>query len=174
MTGNGRRDLPNSEWCFVCGEDNPAGLQTRFYVEDGLVCVRLQPREHHSGYPNVTHGGVLAAIIDECMGWAAARAIGRMCVTAELTIRYRRPVPADRASIAQAEATDVSRRFAEAKGRIVDAETGRVHVEATGRFAPLTVEQTLAVDDALLYRGGEERVFDTLRAEHEARQQQQQ
>ena len=48
-----RRYLPNSTGCFVCGEDNPAGLRTRFFVEDGIVntfAVRLLSKP----YFNVT------------------------------------------------------------------------------------------------------------------------
>src|SRR5690606_33126821 len=89
------RYLPNSKTCFVCGEDNAAGLQSRFYVEGGCVKMKLRPQPHHCGYANVVHGGVVAAALDECMGWAAARAIKRMCYTGELTIRYLKPVPAD-------------------------------------------------------------------------------
>jgi len=156
--------LPNSEHCFVCGEINAAGLQTRFFVEDGVVKAELAPRTHHCGYPNVLHGGVVAAVLDECMGWAAARAIERMCVTAEMTLRYIKPVPADRTTTACAEVVRASKRLASAKGVIVD-EDGTEYVRAEARFMPLSVEQTLHVDDNLLYRGGEERVFDTLRQE---------
>ena len=95
---NGRVFLPTSSGCFVCGEENPAGLRTRFYVENGAVQASLMPAEHHCGYRNVVHGGVVAAILDECMGWAAARASARMCVTAELNVRYVRNVHGDRAT----------------------------------------------------------------------------
>lgn len=159
-----QKPLPNSKTCFVCGEDNPAGLRTRFYVEDGKVKARLKPQGHHCGYANTVHGGVTAALLDECMGWAAARAIERMCYTAELTLRYLRPVRADVETIAETEVVQHTRRLAHVRGRLVDAE-GTEYVRAEGKFAPLSVEQTLAVDDQLLYAGDEERVFDNLRNE---------
>lgn len=162
MSENGRKYLPNSSWCFVCGEDNPAGLKARFYVEDGVVKVPLTAQEHHCGYPNVVHGGVVAAALDECMGWAAGRAVERMCLTGELTIRYTQPTPVDRDLTVCGEVVAVKKRYVEAKGAIVDAE-GTVYARGSGRFFPLSAEKTLAVDDALNYRGGEERVFDGLR-----------
>jgi len=159
---NQRVYLPTSATCFVCGEENTAGLRTRFYVEDGVVKTVLHPQQHHCGYWNTVHGGVLAAIVDECMGWAAARAIGRMCVTAELSIRYLRPVSADSESSVETQVNRVNRRLVEATGVIVDSD-GVECVRAQGRFFPLSTEQTLEVDDNLIYRGGEERVFDALR-----------
>jgi len=162
-----RVNLPNSKPCLVCGEDNPAGLKTRFYVEDGVVKAPLRPEPHHCGYENVVHGGIIAAILDETMGWAAARATGRMFFTGELTVRYLRPTPGDRELTASAEVVRVTSRLTEAKGVLTD-EDGIEYAKSKGRFVPLSVEATLAVDDALLYHGDEERVFDKLRAECEA------
>lgn len=157
-----RAYLPNSEHCFVCGEKNPAGLQTRFYVEDGVVKTDLRPQPHHCGFTNVLHGGVIAAVLDECMGWAAARAIGRMCITADLRVRYMMKVPADRMMTVCSQVVRANRRLSHVEGRIVD-ENGELYVRAEGRFLPLSVEETLLVDSFLLYRGGEERVFEKLR-----------
>ena len=162
-SANGKTFLPNSGWCFVCGEENPAGLQTRFYVEDDRVKTRFNPREHHCGYKNVVHGGVVAAILDETMGWAAARAIERMCYTAELTVRYVANVPADRETTVVAEVLRANRRLAHVTAELVD-DDGTVFARAEGRFTPLSVEETLLVDDMLNYRGDEERVFEKLRA----------
>lgn len=156
--------LPNSDWCFVCGEQNHAGLQTRFYVENGLVKAKLNPQSHHWGYKDVIHGGVVAAILDECMGWAAARAIKRMCVTAELTIRYLENVPSGRELTVVTEVGKANRRLVLAEGTLVDGD-GTEYARAKGKFTPMTVDETLTVDDQLLYRGGEERLFDDLRIE---------
>jgi len=162
-----RTYLPNSKPCFVCGEENPAGLQTRFYVEDGIVKAPLRAKTHHCGYHNVVHGGVVAALMDETMGWAAARATRLMFLTAELTIRYLRPVPADRDLTVCAEVDRASKRMARVKAVLVDGD-GTEYARSEGRFLPLSVDETLAVDDALLYRGGDERVFDELRASRDA------
>ncbi|MCC6142567.1 MAG: PaaI family thioesterase [Candidatus Hydrogenedentes bacterium] len=154
--------LPTSEHCFVCGEANPAGLGTRFYVENDVVKMPLTAKHHHCGYPNRIHGGIVAAAVDECMGWAAARAIQRMCVTGDLSVRYIRPVTLDKAFTVCAEVLRSNRRLVHCAATIID-EHGEVHVRGEGRFLPLTVEQTLRVDDNLLYKGGEERVFAPLR-----------
>lgn len=154
--------LPNSTTCFVCGEDNVSGLRTRFYVEEDRVKMPLNALEHHCGYENTVHGGIVAAALDECMGWAAARAIRRMCVTAELTVRYIDRVPVAPDLVVEAEVTKAHKRMVNTEARIMDS-SGKVYARAEGRFLPLSAEETLRVDDALLYRGGEERVFDGLR-----------
>ena len=163
-TTNDRTWLPTSEPCFVCGEKNDAGIKTQFYVEDGKVKAPLEAKPHHCGYHNVVHGGIIAAIMDETMGWAAARAIGRMCFTGELTIRYLRPTPGGCRLTVSAEVGRIGKRLVTAKGVLEDG-AGIVYAKGEGKFVPLSVEDTLAVDDALIYRGGEERVFDALRAQ---------
>ena len=154
--------LPNSRSCFVCGEENIAGLQLRFFVEGDKIKTWFQPKPHHCGYPNVLHGGVVAALLDETIAWAANRSLARMTVTAELKLRYRKPVPGDRRMLVWAEITKSSRRIAYGIGAIVD-EAGEEFARAEGSFIPLSAEQTLAIDDHLIYRCGEERVFDILR-----------
>jgi uncharacterized protein (TIGR00369 family) len=159
---NDRVYLPNSRSCFVCGEENIAGLQLRFFVEGDKVKTWFQPKPHHCGYPNVLHGGVVAALLDETIAWAANRALSRMTMTAELKLRYRKPVPGDRPMLVVAEITKAGRRIAYGNGAILD-EAGEEFARAEGSFIPLSAEQTLAIDDHLIYRGGEERVFDILR-----------
>ena len=161
-----RTPLPTSEHCFVCGEENPAGLQGRFYVEGAKVKLRLNAKPSHCGYDNTVHGGVIAAALDECMAWAGMRAIQRMCYTAELTVRYLRPLTLDADAVAETEVVRATARLIEARGEMVGAD-GTVYARAVGKFMPLTAEQTLAVDDALRYRGDEERVFDALRQERQ-------
>ncbi len=159
---NSKKHLPFSESCFVCGENNTAGLQTRFYVEDDIVKAPLSAQSHHCGYDGIVHGGVAAALLDECMAWAASRAIGLMCYTAELTVRYLKHVPAERTLTACAEVDKSNKRVAYIKGYLID-ELGVVYARSKGAFMPMSVDDTLNVDDNLIYQGGEERVFDGLR-----------
>ncbi len=166
MSDESKVYLPNSDWCFVCGEDNHAGLKTRFYIEDDKVKARIRPSKHHCGYHGVVHGGIIAAILDECMGWAAARAINRMCVTGELTVRYLVNVPDDRELTCVTDTEKANRRMVVTQGEIVD-DDGTRYATATAKFLPLTAEKTLEVDDKLLYKGDEARLFDRLRDDTE-------
>ncbi len=154
--------LPNSAGCFVCGEDNHAGLQTRFYIEGDTVCADLAPSDHHCGYAGIVHGGIVGAAIDETMGWAAARALGLMCFTAELNVRYLKHVPSDAPSRVVTWVTKSNKRIAMTEGEVRSLD-GEVFARATAKFMPMSAEDTLEVDEMLIYRGDEARLFDHLR-----------
>lgn len=157
-----RKTLPLSPSCFVCGTGNPAGLQSRFFVEGDTVCMPLTIKDHHCGYPDVAHGGIVASALDECMAWAATRALGLMCVTGKLTIRYLQPTPPKNGLEVRARVTKANKRLAYAEAVLVDRE-GVAYARGEGSFMPLTREQTLHIDDHMIYSGDEERLFDYLR-----------
>jgi len=162
VTIHSRKALPLSPSCFVCGTHNPAGMQGCFFVEDDTVCMPLTIKEHHCGYPDVAHGGIVASALDECMAWAAARALGLMCVTARLNIRYLQPVPANAGLEVRARVNKAGKRIACTEAVLVNGR-GETYAKGEGTFMPLSVEQTLEIDDHLIYSGGEERLFDHLR-----------
>ncbi|MBI5290792.1 MAG: PaaI family thioesterase [Chloroflexi bacterium] len=86
---------PNSKMCFVCGLENPSGLRLRFY-DNGKdeVAADFTVQPNHQGYPDVAHGGIVAAILDEAGGRTVmAGDPVRFFMTAKIEIRYRRPVP---------------------------------------------------------------------------------
>ena len=147
-----KRYLPTSSGCFVCGEENEAGLKARFFVEDGIVKMPFHIGREHCGYAGIAHGGIVAA----------ARAIQRMCVTGELTVRYLDRTPAHAPLEVCAEVVRAHRRIVHTTAQLIGAD-GKVYARAEARFLPLTVEESLRVDDALRYREGDERVFDGLR-----------
>lgn len=81
--------------CFVCGDQNKSGLKARFYEQDGEVVTDLVADQAFEGYRGIYHGGVLATLLDEVM-IKAILARGVFAVTAEITVRFRNPVPIGR------------------------------------------------------------------------------
>jgi uncharacterized protein (TIGR00369 family) len=82
--------------CMVCGVENKFGLKTRFHeTEENEVVALFTPQQFHQSYPNVTHGGITAAILDETIGRAIMVFYDRSTfgVTVELNVKYKRPVP---------------------------------------------------------------------------------
>ncbi len=60
---------PNSRHCFVCGLENPFGLQLRFYESvPGEIVAEYTVPEQYQGYPGVVHGGIVTAMLDEVTG----------------------------------------------------------------------------------------------------------
>ncbi|MGQ0536211.1 MAG: PaaI family thioesterase [Methanobacteriota archaeon] len=96
----GLQDVDRENPCFGCGPENPLGLRIKSTPEgDGLVAT-WTPGPHHTGPPGILGGGIQATLID-CHGiWTAAEWHARQgvdpvptYVTAEIHVKYRRPVP---------------------------------------------------------------------------------
>ncbi len=145
MSGTEREYLPHSSGCFCCGDENSCGIGARFFVEGDAVNAEVVLPRHMNGYKNVAHGGVLAAILDESMGWAAT-VFGRehpMYVTAELTVKYLRPVPVGGELRIVSRLVEDAGRIAYSAGEIRCA--GKVVVKASGKFIPMGPEATAGV-----------------------------
>ncbi len=139
---------PTSRMCFVCGERNPAGVHVRFYEqEDGSVLARFTGCEHHQGYPGRRHGGVITSIMDETIGRAIMIRYGEQVwgVTAELTVRFRKPVPLDVELTAVGRITEEKRRMFEGTGEIYLPD-GSVAAEAHGKYVRMELERIAAFD----------------------------
>jgi uncharacterized protein (TIGR00369 family) len=85
----------NSHDCLICGVDNPYGVHASFYeMEDGSLISLFHFDERHQSYPERTHGGMIAAIIDETIGrtiWIKNPTVWG--VTIKLEIQYHQAVP---------------------------------------------------------------------------------
>ena len=88
---------PSSRSCFVCGRENPVGLKVRWeqHPEAGEIRGTVTVPEHFNGYPGVTHGGIVAALLDETAGRTVLMDGGfdELMVTARLEVVYRQPTP---------------------------------------------------------------------------------
>lgn len=77
--------------CFGCGQLNLDGLRLKFKPgPDGSVAEYTVP-ERFQSWAGMTHGGVVALMLDEAVGWAAWHA-GHPGVTGRLQVSYRRPL----------------------------------------------------------------------------------
>ena len=90
---------PTSRSCFVCGRENPVGLKVKWDQdpEAGEIRGTVTVPGHFNGYPGVTHGGIVGALLDETAGRAILMDGGfdDLMVTAKLEVVYRRPTPTD-------------------------------------------------------------------------------
>ena len=88
---------PNSRTCFLCGRQNDISLKMSWYNdrEARLVRATVTVPEHFNGYPNIVHGGIVAAILDETAGRAIMLDTGpdNLMVTIKLEVKYRLPTP---------------------------------------------------------------------------------
>jgi uncharacterized protein (TIGR00369 family) len=122
--------------CMVCGVENKFGLKTRFYeTENNELIALFTPQKVHQSYPNITHGGVTAAVLDETIGRAIMVFYDRSTfgVTIELNVRYKRPVPYGVELKAVARITGDNGRIFEGTGELYLPD-GRLAASAAGKY----------------------------------------
>ena len=125
--------------CFGCGSENPQGLGLRFRLEDGRAVADFTPPSHLQGYPGRVHGGVVASMLDEAMGWAVYGQ-GVWAMTVRLTTRLRRPVWLGEPVTVSGWVTRDRGRFVELRSEL-RSSGGTVLAEAEGVFARVRGEQ---------------------------------
>ena len=118
--------------CFVCGELNQRGLRATIYATAGLAWTDVTLGPDLVGWSDKAHGGILATLLDELMGWALFE---HDCwgVTAELTVRFLRPVDVTRRLRVEGEVIEATRRLFRTRGRILD-EDGALLATAEARY----------------------------------------
>jgi uncharacterized protein (TIGR00369 family) len=91
--------------CFGCGPTNEHGLRIRsFEAGDGTVVAEWQARPEHEAFEGYVNGGIIGTLIDCHSNWTAIATLmasgwatdAPSTVTAEITVRFRRPTPSDR------------------------------------------------------------------------------
>jgi len=127
--------------CFICGEENSAGLHSHFFnLEDGRVACLFTARDEHQGYPGRMHGGVISAVLDELIGRILQITDPTaFAVTIDLSLKFRKPVPLGEEVKAVAWATNETARVFEGKGEIHLAD-GTVAVEASAKYLKMDVQ----------------------------------
>ena len=76
--------------CFGCGKGNPIGLKLAFVWDGETATAEFTPTEVHQGWAGIMHGGLMQALLDEALSYAA-HFNGLHCVTAEMQSRLKRP-----------------------------------------------------------------------------------
>lgn len=119
--------------CFVCGPGNPIGLKLRFTLVDDVCLAEFTPAGQHTGYDNVTHGGIIFSVLDDVMAnWLWLQGI--KCFTAKADIRYRGELPIGTATRLEGRCLKRKGRLAQMEGKVIRQDTDAVVAEATGSF----------------------------------------
>ena len=128
--------------CMLCGTKNPLSPKMKFYICEGepkfLIGV-INACEHHQGYPNRMHGGIISAALDETLGRAAQIDAGIWGVTVELKVMFRKPVPLNEDLYCITDLDNVNNRMFSGKAKLVD-KNGIVLATAEGKYARLPVD----------------------------------
>ena len=77
-------EIENNDRCFVCGKQNPLGLQVSPHISADGAAVQIvcTPPEHFQGWASVTHGGILSTLLDEAITYVGIASFDSPAVTA--------------------------------------------------------------------------------------------
>jgi acyl-coenzyme A thioesterase PaaI-like protein len=115
--------------------------------DDGCVYAEYTPRDEHQSYPGIMHGGLITAMLDELIGRTAI-ASDLWCMTGELTVRFKKPVPIGAVLKLKGEITKKTGRILEGRGEI-RLPDGTLAVQATGTYIKIPDDQIAQYRNAL-------------------------
>ena len=136
------RPLPHRENdnCFACSPNNSSGLQLRFFTNGEKVVSWLRVPKHLSGWDQIVHGGVIATMLDEIMGWTALHLLRKMTLTKAITVEFLKPVYVGEDLRIEGSPVDVKGdRKAVMQGLLYNKDN-ELCAKATGNFALFTVD----------------------------------
>jgi acyl-coenzyme A thioesterase PaaI-like protein len=111
--------------CFGCGPANKKGLQIKSFLAGDEVHATWTPEPCHEAFEGMLNGGIIGTLLDCHSNWTAAYHLMREAgaesppctVTAEYSIKLRRPCPSSGPVFLRA--------------KVVDSNESRAVVEAT-------------------------------------------
>jgi uncharacterized protein (TIGR00369 family) len=125
------------ERCVVCAPSHPLGLRIEYHVgAGGVVQAEFMCHDVFQAYPGHFHGGLITFLLDGAMT-NCLFAHGIEAVTAELTVRFLRPVLTDHLAVVSARLTSIPHRL-----YILEAELTQEQVpvaRAHGKFLKRSV-----------------------------------
>lgn len=118
--------------CFVCGKENPKGLKLDIKIKDGITFAEFFLGHEYEGYPNIIHGGIIAAILDDMM--ANTKFLeGYILYTVELNVKYLKHCLVGEKLFAYGYPKEVNHNFFFAKGEI-KGENDEVKAVGDGKY----------------------------------------
>ncbi|MGH2512063.1 MAG: PaaI family thioesterase [Candidatus Limnocylindrales bacterium] len=107
--------------CFACGELNEHGLRLKLHLGERRSWADFVLDARFEGWTGMTHGGIIATILDEVMAWALV-AEDNWGVTARMSLVFKHPVPVGTRVRGEGWITASRRRLVETAGQVVDAQ----------------------------------------------------
>ena len=116
--------------CFGCGPLNEEGLQMTFLAEGDASVTEFEVPARYQSWKGVVHGGMVALMLDEAVGWAAWHK-GHPGVTGKLEVRYRLPLKVGERVRLTGRVDNVRRTLVYATAKIERISDGATVAEAT-------------------------------------------
>ena len=111
--------------CYVCDLNNPVGLRVAFRLEDGEAVGRFIPQPEHQSFEDITHGGVLSALLDAAMNrillFHSIKA-----KTARLQVRFRKEAKIGEPLTVLGEVVRIKKLHAVTRGEVRDSRSNTI------------------------------------------------
>lgn len=108
--------------CFGCGRKNPIGLRLKFRRVGRGVRAEHTPGENYQSWPDIIHGGIIATMLDEAMGYATLMSGNLSFLTASIQVNLKRPAYVNDRLIISAEVVKNKGRTLEVSGNVALAD----------------------------------------------------
>ena len=127
--------------CFGCGGANAQGMNLAFEQDDARqrIVGRFQLGDEYQGGAGFIHGGIIAVLLDEVMS-KACRFHGEHAVTADLRVKYVRPIRVDQVIVVEGFVARREGRQLYHEGEIRNA-AGDVLARGRGRYVVIDREK---------------------------------
>ncbi len=126
------KEIAKYSRCFVCGDQHEHGLRAKFLWDGEKAVTEVVALDQFEGYQGIYHGGIISTLLDEVM-IKAILAQDIFAVTAEMTVRYRKPVNTGDKLRFVGRVTGNRRRVYMTEGEAVGSD-GTVYASATGKY----------------------------------------
>ena len=112
------KSYPNG---FGCGSENPIGLKLGNRLEADLVFASFVPQEEYQGWPRITHGGIIAALLYEVIENYSYQ-YGLVAMMWGMETTFRRPIMTGQAITAKSWLVQESGRAMKVAGSLTDED----------------------------------------------------
>ncbi len=126
--------------CFGCGPANEKGLRIKSFVRGDECVATFHAEDHHQAFPGMLNGGIVGTLLDCHLNWTAAHHLMQRAgadhppctVTAEYTVKLRRPTPIEEEMTVRAHVVSSEDDRATVKGTLEAG--GKVTATCRGVF----------------------------------------
>ena len=126
---------------FVSTGAGDERIRIRYFrrARDGAIVGKVWFGPGAEGPPGHAHGGSMAAVLDEAMGYAAWAA-GHPVLAARITVEFARKLPLGSEVVLEASVEEANGRRVTARGHLA-TPGGEVHARGEGLFIKVPVDK---------------------------------
>ena len=111
--------------CYVCDLGNPLGLRVAFRLEDGKAVGEFIPQPEHQSFEDITHGGVLSALLDAAMN-RILLFHSIQAKTARLKVRFKNEAKIGEPLTVIGEVVRLKKLYALTRGEVKDSQNNTI------------------------------------------------